>query len=402
MSQLKRTIELFESLENPKWEENRIYGLIKVDELLEKFVKDYGDDFEIELEDAQGSIISNDDLDQFDNLHIKFLPPRKEFSFFAINFDDYLNNFSFLYKQADEFYISDIKGLYFNGESSNNHIKTYCEIIELYNLLLQLADHTEKDEINAHKHIILSVSGKVEIPVIYCFEDIERVSKHRKINQIQGIKEELFSAPYKSAKILLLKKAISQYLSGNRDDSKFSILLERLAEVFKSYKNNYELFLNEFSFEDEKEKIEKNKQQYLLKLNEILSGINGKLLAVPISLVIVAGQMKPATEDNFFVINLIILFGAIVFALLMWMLTANQLHSLLAVKSDYTFKKDRLKLKLRNSLYSELRESFYHLDSRFKHQRLIIRAIDLLVLLGLLFSFCIFEFYTSYLANNYL
>lgn len=116
MSQLKRTIELFESLENPKWEENRIYGLIKVDELLEKFVKDYGDDFEIELEDAQGSIISNDDLDQFDNLHIKFLPPRKEFSFFAINFDDYLNNFSFLYKQADEFYISDIKGLYFNGD----------------------------------------------------------------------------------------------------------------------------------------------------------------------------------------------------------------------------------------------------------------------------------------------
>jgi len=159
------------------------------------------------------------------------------------------------------------------------------------------------------------------------------------------------------------------------------------------------LFLHEFSFEDEKEKLEQKKQEYLLKLNEILNGIHGKLLAVPVSLVIVAGQMKPPTVSNYFLINLIILAGAFVFALIMWMLTANQLHSLLAVKMEYSSKKERLKMELRSSLYDELSQAFVQLDNRFKHQRRMIWFIDGLVFLGLFFSVFVFEYHTAYIAS---
>jgi len=400
MRQLERTIEIYKAIDNPSWDGVYIFGSVKSDHLLETFVNDYADDLEIELENAQGSVINTDNLKQYENLQIKFLPPRKEFSFFAKDFDDYLNNFGFLFKKSDAFYIADIDGLYSEEDTSNKDIESYCKIIELYQLLLRVADHTEKDEVNEHKHIILSVSGKDEIPVIYNSEDIYRLTQVTQNVQIISTEEELFSAPHKSAKLSLFKKAISQYLSGIKDVEKFSMLIERLPDVIKSYKNNYELFLHEFSFEDEKEKLEKNKQEYLLKLNEILGGIHGKLLAVPVSLVIVAGQMKPPTEDNYFLINLIILAGAFLFALLMWMLTANQLHSLLAVKTEYSSKKERLRLELRSSLYAELSDAFDQLDTRFSHQRRMIRFIDGLVLLGFLFSIFVFEYHSAYIANH--
>ena len=399
MTQLDRVIELYQLMENPVWEGARIYGSIKVDPLLKSFVDEYSDDLEVEIEDAQGSLINNVDLEKYENVQIKFFPPRKGFSFFAKNFDDYLANFSFLYKQADEFYISDINALYNGDGERHKYIDAYCKIVELYNLLLNVADHTEKDDATAHRYIILSVSGKEEIPVIYDFGDIERLSKYIQNVRISDAEEELFSTPHKAAKLSLFKKAISQYMSGNKDKDKFSLLIERFQDVVKSYKNNYELFLHEFSFEDEKEKLEKSKQEYLLKLNEILSGIHGKLLAVPVSLVIVAGQMKSSTVDNYFLVNLIILAGAFVFALLMWMLTANQLHSLLAVNTEYSSKKERLRLELRSSLFTELSQAFEQLDARFKHQRRMIFFIDILVLLGFLFSVFVFEYHTAYIAN---
>jgi len=399
MTQLERSIELYKAMKNPIWEGVYIYGSVKVDQLLKSFVNDFGDDLEVELEDAQGSVINNDNLEQYQNLQIKLLPPRKEYSFFAKNFDDYLSNFGFLFKQADEFYISDIDGFYNSAGASNKNIEAYCKIIDLYKLLLRVADHTEKDDITAHKHIILSVSGKDEIPVIYNNNDIVQLSEYMQDVQIKSTEEDLFSVPHKAAKLSLFKKAISQYLSGNKDATKFSLLIERIAEVVKSYKNNYELFLHEFSFEDEKEKLEQKKQEYLLKLNEILNGIHGKLLAVPVSLVIVAGQMKPPTVSNYFLINLIILAGAFVFALIMWMLTANQLHSLLAVKMEYSSKKERLKMELRSSLYDELSQAFVQLDNRFKHQRRMIWFIDGLVFLGLFFSVFVFEYHTAYIAS---
>jgi len=399
MTQLERTIEIYRLIESPVWEGDHVCGLVKVREPVNSFVSEYEDDFEVELKDEQGLVISNDDLGKYEFLQIKFLPPRKVFSFFAKDLDDYLEHFNFLYKQANEFYIADIDGVYKDGDSSSNQIKAYCFVVSLYELLLRVADHTEKEAASAHRHIILSVAGKEDIPVIYSSQNIVRLSENLHGENIATIEEELFSSPHKGSKLSLFKKSISQYLSGNNSDSKFAILIEQLLEIYKNYKNNYELFLHEFSFEDEKEKLEQKKQEYLLKLNDILNGIHGKLLAVPISLVIVAGQMKASTVDNYLLTNLIILAGAFVFALLMWLLTANQLHSLSAIKTEYSAKKKRLKIEFRSGLYEELGQAFMQLDARFKHQRRLIRVIDYLVLFGLLFSLIVFEYHTQFIAG---
>ena len=230
MTQLERTIEIYRSIESPVWEGDHVCGLVRVGEPLSSFVSEYEDDFEVELKDEQGVIINNDDLGQYDSLQIKFLPPRKGFSFFAKDFDDYLEHFNFLYKQADEFYITDIDGLYKSGGSSNDQIRAYCFVVRLYELLLRVADHTEKEGASAHRHIILSVSGKEDIPVIYSSQDIVRLSESFHGEDIATIEEELFSSPHKGSKLSLFKKSISQYLSGNNSDVKFAILIEQLLE----------------------------------------------------------------------------------------------------------------------------------------------------------------------------
>jgi hypothetical protein len=399
MKLLERTIELYRSMKNPSWEGSFLYGGVNVNESLISLFNDYGDDLEVEFENEQGDLLSPEDLVSYSFVHVKFLPPRKEFSFFAKDFEDYLANFSFRTQVADEFYISDLDGFCSDKKTNNNFIRSYLKIIDLYGLLSRISDHTDKDESNSHKHIILTVSGKEEIPVVYGFDDICKFYRCVDAVDIVRLEEEVFSAPHKSAKISLLKKSIAQYLAPCGEYEKFPTLVAKFIDIQKTYSNNYDLFVNEFSFEDEKEKLEKNKREYLLKLNEILGGVHGKLLAVPVSLVIVAGQMKPSTVENYYLINIIILIGALVFALLMWMLTANQLHSLLAVKTEYESKKERLRLYLRNSLYNDLSNSFDQLDSRFKHQRWMIRFVDLLVLIGLIFSFLVFEYHTHFLAN---
>lgn len=98
MSQLERTIAIYKAINNATWEDAYVFGSIKVDELLKQFINDYSDDLEVELEDEQGLIIDPIKLDQYKNLQIKFLPPRKKFSFFAKDLDDYLEHFNFIYK----------------------------------------------------------------------------------------------------------------------------------------------------------------------------------------------------------------------------------------------------------------------------------------------------------------
>lgn len=396
---LNRVVCLYKNIKNVSWDGAYLFGAVKVDDELISFVDDYEDDLEIALENAQSNVIYSSDIKKYSNLQIKFLPPRKEYAFFARDFDDYLANFGFMYKPASEFYISSIDALYPNNSSNSTQIEAYLRIVKLYELLGTVADHSDIDNVTAHKHIFLSATGKDEFDVVYDQSIIEKLSGRLDSFEIDSAREDVFMEPHKNSKKILLKKSMSQFVIGAKEEEKFGLIIERFSDIFKSYKNNYELFLNEFSFEDERETLEQSKREYILKLNEILGGIHGKLLAVPVSLVIVAGQMKPQTEANFFLINLIILSGAFVFALLMWMLTANQLHSLIAVKTEFRGKKERLKGQLKHSLFNELCQAFEQLDDRFDHQRRMIRFVDYLVLVGFIFSFFVFEFYTKFIAS---
>lgn len=395
-NEAQQLIKFYKSLEGVQWTDSyHIYGSFEVNKDTKLFIAQFSDALNIELENHEGMLIDQDNIDQYQHLQIKFLPLRNENLFFAKNLEDYLNNFNFIYKPAKEFYIADIDAEYADDQTNNEKIKSYLSLIQLSEFLNGLADHAEKTQAGTSL-IFLSSTSKEEIPIKYTHTLFE---KNNLIYDISKIKEEILSPPHTKTKISLFKKSVVSHTQGLNEENKLSYLFSNLKEIEKKFSNNYDLFLNEFSFENEKEKLEEKKQSYLLKINEVLSGIHGKLFAVPASVIIVAGQMKTPTDTGYQLVNSIILTGAFVFSLFMWMLTANQLHSLEALKSDFNAKKDRLKSELRESLFKDLDQAFGQLDMRFTYQRRMILLIDILVLLGFIFSFIVFEYQTKLIAE---
>jgi hypothetical protein len=392
----QQLIRFYKTLERAQWtDSNHVYGSFSVNEETKRFVAQYGDALNIDLENHEGILIDQDNIEQYQNLQIRFLPLRNESLFFAKDLEDYLRNFNFLYMPPKEFYIADIDAECEDNQTTNEKIKSYLSVIQLFNFLNGLADHVEKNQ-NGTSLIFISSTSKEELPIKYTHTIFE---KKAPIYDIIKLKEEILSPPHTKTKISLFKKAITSHTQGLNEENKLASLFSNLKEIEKKFSNNYDLFLNEFSFENEKEKLEEKKQSYLLKINEIISGIHGKLFAVPASVIIVAGQMKTPADAGYQLVNSIILIGAFVFALFMWMLTANQLHSLNALKTDFKAKKDRLKSELRESLFSDLNHAFTQLDVRFSYQRRMILLIDILVLMGLLFSFIVFEYQTQLIAD---
>jgi len=290
--EFQQLMDFYKTLEEPKWRDASVFASFKVTKEAKEFINTFHDTLDMEIENHEGLVIDENEIDSYQNLQLKFIPTRNEYFFFAKNFNDFLNNFDFSYTPPNEFYIAEIDGYCKSNESENQEIKSYLCLIKIFNLLYDIADHTETSQ-NLKSLIFLSPTGKEEISLRYT----EQLFKDGKfIYDIDKFKEELISSPHKKTKIALFKKAISQHTQGLNEASKTSSLFSEFQEIEKRYNNNYELFLNEFSFEDEKEKLEEKKQSYLLKLNEVLSGIHGKLFAVPASVIIVAAQMKTAND----------------------------------------------------------------------------------------------------------
>lgn len=390
------SVTFINSMQSIAWEQAHIFGSFPVTQSSINFVETYQDELDIEIFDEEHRSVPIRNCNQYSSLQIKFLPTRTEVSFIASDMNDYLSFFSFRHKAAQNIYLTNGRHISRNNQTTSELIAKYYQIIKLLNLIEDVSEHTSPN--GSEKDIVLfNGSDKTTISTNYSAESLNRSDITE--DEVESIIQSISSSPHKETKASLFKKVLIDLTQGTEKNRRLETLISGVSEIKQKFTSNYEIFLNDFSFDSEKEKLDEQKQCYILKTNDILSGIHGKLFAVPASVVIVAGQMKAQGTVGYSLTNTIILAGAFLFALFMWMLTSNQLHSLTALRNDFNSKKNRIRTELKNSLFSEIKTSFTDIENRMSYQRNMIRLIDILVLLSLLMSLGIYEYHCMLIAS---
>ncbi|UPG96588.1 hypothetical protein [Luteibacter aegosomatissinici] len=136
------------------------------------------------------------------------------------------------------------------------------------------------------------------------------------------------------------------------------------------------LYVSEFSFAKFKEDVEKDKIEFIAKLNKVFADIQSQLLAIPAALILIGSQMEYLGRWG--TKNLLIVLGAFAFALLMDLLIRNQHHTLTALGSE--IRREWGLIEGRHAaVASEFQSSYETLARRERHQKLLLGTVSALV-----------------------
>lgn len=267
------------------------------------------------------------------------------------------------------FYLADIDFLYAGDESAAPPIVLhYLQATRLYALLGKLADH--QGGVGAAKTLVFLHKSKVEITPQYGEGDLYELDNLRAF-EIDFV----VSDTHEAQKQTIIKTVLLELFAG-RNKLPFSELLARFAEFTEKVRASYELYVAEFSFQKVKAEVEKEKLDAMLKLNKVFSDIQSQLLAVPVALVLVAGQME--NSGNWTSKNVLIWLAALIFAALMDLLIRNQRHTLKAVKQEID--QQRLQIATKYQTIGPRFDGIYQeIEGRHIHQQRLIWFVDALV-----------------------
>lgn len=131
-------------------------------------------------------------------------------------------------------------------------------------------------------------------------------------------------------------------------EQRFEALLKNMAEFHQRFIDGYRLFSASFSFEKVRDQAESIKLEYLGKIHKTFSDIQGQLLGIPVSTIVVATQFKDVASltgslrTGQMWLNVSILVGAFIFCILLTCAVLNQKHTLDALEQEIERHKNSL------------------------------------------------------------
>lgn len=134
--------------------------------------------------------------------------------------------------------------------------------------------------------------------------------------------------------------AICEMLAQTPSDQRFDKILQDISELKQRFIDGYKLFASSFSFEKIRDQAESIRIEYLGKIHKTFSDIQGQLLGIPISTIVVATQFKdvetlsgPARAGQVW-INVAVIVGALFFCIFFTLAALNQKHTLDALEEE--------------------------------------------------------------------
>jgi hypothetical protein len=271
------------------------------------------------------------------------------------------------------FYLADDDYLYSDSDTGlPAKVKNYVAATKLYALFAKEADH--QGGIGDNKTLVFLHKEKIEITSEYSADDL---------HDLTGLTEFevnfICSETHQEQKRTILKTVLLELFSGQKK-VRFSELLARFDEFIEKVQSSYQLYVAEFSFQKVKAEVEKEKLDAMIKLNKVFSDIQGQLLAVPVALVLVCGQMEDKCELT--TKNFSIWLGALIFTIFMDLLIRNQRHTLKAVKNEIDQQRQQLESKYK-TIASRFENIYTEIDGRHTHQKRLIWIVEALVAISL-------------------
>lgn len=245
---------------------------------------------------------------------------------------------------------------------------------------------------HSRSYVVHIHSGKTCIPFRSELSCISNVTPD--IKDAIGVLSEIFNdSIHSNEKGRILRNAIADAMRSCDLEMRLRHLLKHALEIILVARNNYDLFVASFSFQNDQEKLYEQKREYNVKLNSLLSGIQGKLLAIPVSTILATSQLKDVGEQNYILINFAIIFSAAFFTLIIAWLILSQLAALTSIKFEIESKEKRFKLELPR-IYCEVESIFTSLKSSCTFNIRVAKVI-----LGLACALFVVTFYVYVLKT---
>lgn len=287
--------------------------------------------------------------------------------------DDLLNAAARRITAPTRFYLADSDSLYGGDEARLPPVgQYYLAATNLFALIGKASDH--QGGVGDAKTLVFLHKEKIEITPQYGAADLHEL-KNLKAFEADFIATET----HLEQKRTILKTVLFDMFSGKKK-LPFAELLRRFDEFIEKVQASYQLYVAEFSFQKIKAEVEKEKLDAMVKLNKVFSDVQSQLLAVPVALVLVGGQMedKGAWTSK----NVLIWLGALVFAILMDLLIRNQRHTLKAVNQEIDQQRQQIESKYQ-AISDRFSEIYQEIEGRHKHQGRLITVVDMLVAVSL-------------------
>lgn len=269
-------------------------------------------------------------------------------------------------------------GAHSGMQPATDPIVRYRAILRFIGLLGRAALFTDA----RHGKLVYFGGGRLEVPVRYEASDFRKVDA----DNVEALAAALDGDVHHEQRLSILGDAVVALVAGQSEAGRFLYLLQNARELEKRVKEGYKLFASSFSYSKIRSEVEKNQAEYVGRVHKTFSDIQGQLLGLPVSAIVVATQLKPSPVCNSDAIaNLAILSGAWLFVALLIASCGNQWLTLNSIAREIRDQRNKL-----NSDFSEVRylfaDSFDAIAARICWHRAVLVAISLVALCGAIFT----------------
>ena len=298
-------------LKNSSYLNNILSGSIHVNEMEILDLLHYFSEHDLvfEYKSSRGVIYYLDDIKVGDELFINLSIRKKKFKFY-LNIDDLIK---FNQTTAPDFYY-----IYKNDFLSNENkvIPELRSLSQIYSLIAFLKDAADYSEtIHSELKLIFIQSKIVAFKVNFKSENIDE--NYNFIGEFETHFKE--GSIGRDEKIAMFKNILIKFLTD--EGVSFSNILSNWNIIYDNYKRSYALYLDGFSIEKIKSEIDNERINLTEKLHTILSGLNSRIISVPIGFFLIISQFDYTGQNS--IKNIALASGAVIFFLVEYFLLAD-------------------------------------------------------------------------------
>ena len=299
--------------------------------------------------------------------------PRMAIGIIATNLDDLLIAPKAKFREPQRFFIIDSK-----FSSSDviipDFIIRYHQVLKLISLIKEASAYLDEE----NGEFIFIDDGKFPLPIRYSGEQTQQAD----ITVINQLLESFDNDTHREQKLAILSKSVRTICGAANPNDRLGVLLTHLADLQKSFSEGYRLFVADFSYDKIINQLETAKLEEIGKIHKTFSDIQNQILGIPVATIVVATQMKKATDVGYeFWVNTAVLIGCWVFVILSHLILTNQQHTLRAIGEEIKRKKIQM-LTEYSSVVDLITQSFPFLEQRLKVQRIAFYIVDMILVIG--------------------
>lgn len=368
VQKIARVCELLDGL---SMDESRITGI----------ARNLTDLAEINLLLQQAEQLEDELSPQVQGLNITFYKVSQIFK----NFEKLLNNSSYRRKvPASNFYLIDDKQAFYQDEESN-FFNNYLKIIELFKFLETKSDHINTD-VGQHSLVFLNnrkllLTDEYAINDLIELKDLELlISKFSNDESNHGVSN--------NEKDQILKKTLINFFK-DCDVVTLSQVIQDFPRINSCINDELDMYMSKFSYDDVKKEVEKEKVDFIVRLNKVFSDIQTQLIGVPVSVILAADKLKignfAVNDPNKFhgvsLTNILVILAIGFYAIVLAMLIRNQNNTLEAIKDEIDHHESLFNSK-HKGMAQKFNKSFTQIKNRYEHQKRMLLWVDILVCLA--------------------